>query len=86
MQIERPCADTETGTQEKTPGVETEAEAGAMRLQAKGRPKESRPHPKWEEARSVLPRDFGGGAVALPTPSFRTSGLYNCERTHFCGF
>lgn len=36
-QIERPCADTETDTQEKTPGGETEAEVGAMSLQAEGR-------------------------------------------------
>jgi hypothetical protein len=51
--------------------METEAEIGAMLLLEAVRDKEE-----------VSPRDFRG-SVTLPTPSFWTSGLQNCEKINF---
>lgn len=37
----------------------------------------------WKRRGRILPRSFEGSR-ALPTPCFRTSGLQNSERIHFC--
>lgn len=49
--------------------VRTEAETGLVWPQARG--------DHWQTPLQSLQ-----GSVALPTPSFQTSGLRSCERTH----
>ena len=54
-------------------------------LASQVKPRIAEHHPKLEEARRDSTQSLRG-SVALPTPSFWTSSLQNCERINFSYF